>query len=149
MSNAAKQKGTAWETALVRGLSGFFAGRHGLEPRRVAQSGRLDTGDLHGLSPFIGQAKAYRDIVAGLREGLDGAEVQKVRAGEPYGVAFVKRPRKSTGQGYAVLTVETWARLLLRLRRAEAHLERYAPAEVWAAHVADTALEATAPLPSA
>jgi len=149
VNNAAKQKGTAYETALVRSLSGFFAGRHGLEPRRVAQSGRLDTGDLHGLSPFIGQAKAYRDIVAGLREGLDGAEAQKVRAGEPYGVAFVKRPRKSTGQGYAVLTVETWARLLLRLRRAEAALERHAPATVWAEHSALSAQEAATPLPTA
>jgi hypothetical protein len=148
LSNSAKAKGTAWETALVRGLAGFFAGRHGLEPRRVAQSGRLDTGDLHGLSPFIAQAKSYRDIVAALREGLEGAEVQKVRAGEPYGVAFVKRPRKPTGEGYAVLTVVTFARLLLRLRRAEAHLERHAPADVWAAHVAATAVEASLPLPT-
>jgi len=148
MSNPAKAKGTKYERDLVRGLAGFFAGRHGLEPRRVAQSGRLDTGDLHGISPFIGQAKAYRDIVAGLREGLDGAELQKVRAGEPYGVAFVKRPRKATGEGYAVLTVVTFARLLLRLRRAEAHLERHAPAEVWAAHVADSQAESITSLPA-
>jgi hypothetical protein len=124
VSSAAKQKGTAWETALVRALGDYWSGATGLVPRRVAQSGILDSGDLHGISPYIGQAKNYRDIVAGLREGLEGAEVQRVRAGEPYGVAFVKRPRQPTGRAYAVQTVETWARVLLRLRRAEEALAR-------------------------
>lgn len=144
MSNPNKVKGTRWESDLV----GFLMSM-GIAARRVAQAGRLDVGDLHGLSPFIAQAKNYRDLTAGLREGLAGAEVQKVRAGEPYGVAFVKRPRKSTGQGYAVLTVETWARLLLRLRRAEAYLERHAPADVWVEHSTLSAVEATTPLPPA
>lgn len=116
---AAKQKGTAFETALVRYLAEIFEGRHGLQPRRVAQSGQLDTGDIHGISPFVAQAKNYRNVADGIREGVDGAEVQHLRAGEPFGVAFVKRPRKGVGQSYAVMTVETFARLLLRLRSAE------------------------------
>lgn len=137
MSNPAKQKGTAWETALVRALAAYFGGRYGLAPRRVAQTGMLDTGDIHGISPFVAQAKNYRNLADGLREGVDGVEVQKVRAGEPFGVAFVKRLRKPTGGGYAVLTVATFARVLLRLRRAEALLEEHAPA-AWAAHVKET-----------
>ena len=140
MSNPAKAKGTAWESALVRSLSGFFAGRHGLAPRRVAQTGVLDTGDLHGLSPFVGQAKNYKDLTAGLREGLEGAEVQSKRAGEPFGVAFVKRVRKPTELAYAVTTVQTWARVVVRLRRAEALLRENAP-DAWATHVEESAAD--------
>lgn len=112
--SANKAKGTAWETDLVK----FFRER-GIPARRVAQEGFKDTGDLHGLSPFIGQAKNYKSWEEAIRLGLDGAERQKVHAGEPYGVAFVKRIRKGVGQGYAVMTVETFADLLLRLYRAE------------------------------
>lgn len=121
--SAAKQKGTAWETALVRFFAERFGGRYGLAPRRVAQTGQLDTGDLHGISPFIAQAKNYKSVVDGLREGLEGAEIQKVRAGEPYGVALVKRPGKAVDKGYAVMTVETFADVLLRLREVEAYAE--------------------------
>jgi hypothetical protein len=125
VSSANKAKGTKWETDLVGYLSGVFRGRYGLAPRRVAQEGFLDKGDLHGLSPFVAQAKNWRSWEDAIREGLDGAEVQRVRAGEPYGVAFVKRVRRPVGGGYAVMTVATFARLLLRLRRAESLLSRY------------------------
>lgn len=143
---AAKAKGTKWETDLVRALSAFFRGRQGLAPRRVAQEGFADTGDLHGLSPFIGQAKNWKSWEAAIREGLDGAEAQRVRAGEPYGVAFVKRARKSVGDGYAVMTVATFARLLIRLRRAESLLARYPDAD---AHTAETLADSAAPFPRA
>lgn len=117
--SAAKQKGTAWESALVKYLAEIFGGRWGLAPRRVAQEGFKDTGDLHGLGPFIAQAKNWASWESAIREGLDGAEKQKRNAGAEYGVAFVKRARKGTGEGYAVMTVATFARVLLRLRRAE------------------------------
>jgi hypothetical protein len=117
--SANKAKGTKWEVDLVKGLGGFFLGRFGLMPRRVAQEGFHDTGDLHGISPFIGQAKNWKSWEDAMREGLDGAEKQKLEAGEPFGVAFVKRVRKPVGKGYAVMTVETWARLVARLARAE------------------------------
>lgn len=143
---AAKQRGTAWETALVRALSAFFAGRYGLAPRRVAQEGFADTGDLHGLSPFIAQAKDWRSWEDAMRIGLDGAETQRVRAGEAYGVAFVKRVRRPVGGGYAVTTIATFARMLLRMRRAE-ELLRASDPEAWERHVAATLqdLEVTFP----
>ncbi|WNN93687.1 Holliday junction resolvase [Arthrobacter phage CallinAllBarbz] len=125
--SAAKQKGTAWETALVKYLGEVFGGLWGLLPRRVAQEGFKDTGDLHGLGPFIAQAKNWASWQDAIREGLDGAEKQRVHAGADYGVAFVKRARKGTGEGYAVMTVATFARVLLRLQRAEALLEANAP----------------------
>lgn len=115
--SANKAKGTKWESDLVKAFASL-----GIPARRVAQEGHLDTGDLHGLDPFVGQAKNWRSWEDAIREGLDGAEVQRVRAGADYGVAFVKRVRKPVAGGYAVMTVGTFARLLARLRRAEAML---------------------------
>lgn len=126
--SAAKAKGTEWETRLVRALRRFFGRRYGLHPYRPAQEGYLDVGDLHGLSPFVGQAKAWKNLASGLREGVAGAVVQAARAGEAYGVAFLKKPYGAAGEGYAVLRVEDFARVLLRLRRAEELLAREAPA---------------------
>lgn len=136
----AKAKGTAWETALVKAFAAFFEGRHGLAPRRVAQEGFNDSGDIHGISPFVAQAKNYKSWEEAIRLGLDGVEKQKLRAGEPFGVAFVKRVRRSVGAGYAVMTVETFARLLLRLRSAEALLAQHAP-DVWKTHTAGVDLD--------
>lgn len=145
--SAAKQKGTAWETALVRTLGAYWAGRYGLAPRRVAQEGFADSGDLHGISPFIAQAKNYRSWEEAIRLGLDGAEKQKGHAGEPFGVAFVKRVRRSVGDGYAVMTVATFARLLVRLRRAEHLLRENAPREVWDRHAGETDADVDDPFP--
>ncbi|GAA2230437.1 hypothetical protein N1031_07060 [Herbiconiux moechotypicola] len=144
--SAAKQKGTAWETALVRSLSAFFAGRYGLAPRRVAQEGFADSGDLHGISPFIGQAKNWKSWEAAIREGLDGAEKQRLNTGEPFAVALVKRARKPVGGGYAVMTVATFARLLLRLRRAE-HQLRSASPTAWTDHVEQSAADLASDFP--
>lgn len=146
--SAAKAKGTAWETALVKALAGFWRGRHGLQPRRVAQEGFKDSGDLHGLSPFVAQAKNYKSWEDAIRLGLDGVEKQKVHAGEPFGVVFVKRIRRSVGDGYAVMNVATFARLLLRLRRSEALLEAHSP-DVFAGYLAETASDAAEPFPRA
>lgn len=146
--SANKAKGTEWETALVKSLNAFFRRRYGLVPRRVAQEGFKDSGDLHGLSPFIGQAKNYKSWEEAIRLGLDGAEKQKVNAGEPYGVAFVKRARRSVGDGYAVMNVATFARLLLRLRRAETLLEAHSP-ETFASYLDHTTEEAGEGFPKA
>ncbi|WDS51680.1 holliday junction resolvase [Microbacterium phage Barnstormer] len=107
MANAAKRKGTAYESAIVKELN---AG--GIPARRVAQTGALDLGDIHGIDPFVGQCKAYRDLASALRDGVAGANVQAMRAGRPYGVAFIKRPGKPIADGYAVMDVATFTRLL-------------------------------------
>ncbi|MEU8655275.1 hypothetical protein [Actinoplanes philippinensis] len=135
--SAAKAKGTRWETALAKFLTGV-----GIAAYRPAQAGFKDTGDLHGLDPWVGQAKDYRSWESAIREGLDGAEKQKIHAGQLYGVAFVKRARRSTGAGYAVTTVATWARVLIRLRRAEELLRDHVPIAVYDAHVRQAEAEA-------
>lgn len=129
MSNPSKEKGTKFESALVAHLAerwGVMGAGLGLVPRRVAQSGALDTGDLHGLGPFVAQAKAYKDLVTGLRVGVDGAVVQAQRAGARFGVAFLKRPRKGIGETYAVMRLDDWADFVEEFRFAE---ERAAAAE--------------------
>ncbi|MEV1157753.1 hypothetical protein AB0J27_20375 [Micromonospora chokoriensis] len=142
---AAKRKGTAFETLLVRALGAFFRLRYGLKPYRPAQAGQ-DVGDLNGISPWVGQAKAFKSWEDAMRLGLDGAERQKVAAGEAYGVAFVKRPRRSVGQAYAVMTVETWARVTARMLRAEELLSR-STTGAYAMHVAETAADLATEFP--
>ena len=132
MTNARKAKGTRWESALRT----FFR-LLGIPAYRATQEGRLDVGDLHGLDPFVGQAKDYADTVTALRVGVDGAEVQAQNAGRDYGVAFVKRARASVSRGYAVMTVRTFALVLLRLQRAETALAKADPA-AYRSHVVQT-----------
>lgn len=110
-----RDKGTRWESAIVAYLNDA-----GVRAYRPAQSGFKDTGDVHGVSPFIIQAKDWRDTVTALREGVDGAVIQAEHAGERYGVAVIKRARKGPGEAYAVMRLEDWARLLLELRGGDA-----------------------------
>lgn len=125
MSSAAKRKGTAHESAIVRYLND-----RGIPARRVAQTGALDVGDVHGIDPFVGQAKNYRDLATALRDGVDGAVVQakRVSAGA-LPVAFVKRPRKGVADVYAVMPLSTFADVLLRLERAADDAHRLAQLE--------------------
>lgn len=111
MSNPAKAKGTRWETAVVD-----FLRASGIRAYRPAQEGYRDVGDIHGVSPFVIQCKDWRDVLAALREGVDGAQLQARNAGETYGVAVVKRARKPAGEAYAVLRLEDLATLILQLR---------------------------------
>lgn len=107
MSNPNKARGTKFESA----VRDYLISR-GVPARRVAQTGRLDTGDIHGVSPFILQAKAYRDMATALRDGVAGANVQAPRAGEPFGAAVVKRPGKSIADAYVAMDLATFASLL-------------------------------------
>ncbi|MFB9787929.1 hypothetical protein [Microbacterium testaceum] len=125
MSNPAKAKGTAHETAVVRYLN-----ERGIPARRVAQTGALDVGDVHGIDPFVGQAKNYRDLPTALREGVDGAVVQAKRvSADALPVAFVKRPRKSAADVYAVMPLATFSEVLLRLEVAAEDAQRLAQLE--------------------
>lgn len=110
--SAAKRKGTAFESAVRDYLAAELADVPGVEPRRVAQEGWQDTGDIHGVDPFIMQAKAWRDTTAALREGVAGAVVQAERAGRPFGVAVIKRPRKPIADAVVAFRLSDFARLL-------------------------------------
>lgn len=121
MANPQKAKGTRWESEVVALLK-----ESGLKVYKPRQEGFRDVGDVHA-PPFALQAKAYADVVSGLREGLNGAVVQVEHAGDgfEYGAAVVKRPRKPVGEGYFVLRLSDAARLMRRLREAEDDLAAY------------------------
>lgn len=114
MSNPQKAKGTRFETEVerfLRDVAGLFA----YKPR---QAGRLDIGDIH-VPPFVLQAKNYRDVVAGIREGVEGVRVQRVNAGLPFGAAVVKRPRKPVEEAYVVMRLGDLPDLVRALIEAE------------------------------
>lgn len=106
MSNPQKAKGTAWETAIQRFLES--AGLFAYKPR---QAGRHDIGDVI-VAPFVIQAKSYRDVLAGIREGVEGVRVQKIHAKMPFGVAVVKRPRKPIEDAYVVMRLGDFPELV-------------------------------------
>lgn len=109
--NANKAKGTAWELAVRR-----FLRSKGIDAFKPYEEGHEDAGDVHGVDPFILQAKNYKSWETAIREGLDGAEKQKRVAGQPYGAAVVKRARRPVESAYVVMTLETFAAVLRALR---------------------------------
>lgn len=107
MANPSKRKGTAWETSVVR-----YCHDRGLSSaRRNVQHGAKDIGDIGGLSPFAIEAKAEKNYR--LAAYVEQAKVEAANAGEPYGVAVVKRHRAPVEDGYVVMDLETFTRLLL------------------------------------
>lgn len=106
MSNPRKAKGTKWETE-TRDYAGKVLGDR-TKVYRPAQEGFADTGDLHGLSPFVAQTKNWKNWQAAIREGLDGVVKQARHAGESYGVNVVKRARKPVSDAYAVMRYADW-----------------------------------------
>lgn len=114
MANPQKAKGTRWETAVTRFLRD--AGLYAYKPR---QEGFRDVGDIH-VPPFTLQAKDWKDVLAALREGTDGARVQRVNAGLPYGAAVIKRARRPVEDAYVVIRLGDFPGLVRALLAVEA-----------------------------
>ena len=115
-----KQKGTRWEVA-VRDL--LNDGAVLWEVYRPAQEGFRDTGDLHGFPFFAIQCKNWKDVTSAIREGIDGVRKQAEHYSRPWGFAAVKRARKSTGEGYAVMTLAQMREVAYVLSRAAVLLD--------------------------
>ena len=111
MANRHKAAGTRWESAVVAYL------REGdptaVDVRRVAQTGRVDIGDVHAY-PFAVECKAERTFR--LAEYIREAEREADAAGMPYGVAVVKARGRPVAEGYVVMSLATFRRLLRDLR---------------------------------
>lgn len=106
MSNPRKAKGTAFERD-VKGYANKMLGQR-THVHRPVQDQPYDVGDLHGVSPFIIQAKNWKNLVGALREGLDGAVKQAKNAGERWGVAVIKRHQRNVREAYTVMRLEDW-----------------------------------------
>ncbi|WP_394620973.1 hypothetical protein JNUCC0626_18320 [Lentzea sp. JNUCC 0626] len=133
MANRNKAKGDRWENALLEYLREVF-GRAAIRPR---QEGHIDVGDLH-ISPFVIQAKDEAKHT--FSSYVDDAEKQAAAAGEPYGVAAVKRRQLGVTRGYIVGSVGTFRLVVARLRRAEELLLRANP-DLFDQHISETKKE--------
>jgi hypothetical protein len=111
VSNPSKRRGTEWETAGVRYLRENVPASDDI--RRVAQTGRLDIGDAHAR-PFALEFKNVAKI--DLASFVAQADREAENAGMPYGAAIVKRRGKGPAHAYAVMSLETFSRVLARLR---------------------------------
>ena len=107
--NKAKQKGTAYETAVVR----FLAEETGAWVERRALSGTNDKGDLLGdgvLSDWCLEAKNHKSIdLAGF---VDQAETEARNAGSRWFAAIVKRRNKNVKDSYVVMPLWLWTELI-------------------------------------
>ena len=131
MSNPNGDRGRRWEKAITDFLRLLLGRQAVIKPR---QEGYIDIGDVH-VSPFVLQAK---DEKAHNFSGyINDAEKQAAAAGEDYGVAVVKRRNYGTGKGYVVMTLRTFALVVMRLRRAEEYLLRANP-DLFDKHVSMT-----------
>ena len=106
MTNANKNKGSAWERAIVA----FFREQGFTYVERAYGAGRPDdVGDISGLPGLVIEAKNHKtlDFSAWLRE----AEVERVNARADYGIVVAKRRNKPTSEAYVVMTLADFARL--------------------------------------
>jgi len=117
VSNPSKRRGTEWETAVTRFLREEL-GDHGDDIRRVAQTGRHDTGDIRAV-PFALECKNVAKI--DLAAFVEQAEREAGHAGVPYGAAVVKRRGKGPAAGYVVVSLATFARILAYMREIPAN----------------------------
>lgn len=127
MANPSKEKGTAWESAIVA----YLRRHHDETAHRNVQMGRLDIGDIDGYYLNALEAKAEKAIT--LAEYVRQANREARNAKQPFGVSVVKRRNANVKDAYAVRDLETDARLINRLRDAEMLLQEHAY-EVFKAH---------------
>ncbi len=113
MTNRSKQKGTAWESAIVTWLRDH--GRPFVERRTL--NGASDRGDIAGIPAVVIEAKAARTLLIStwLKE-LD-AEIanDKARSKDELttGALWLKAKGKtSAGDGYIIMRPDVWLALL-------------------------------------
>jgi hypothetical protein len=109
--SASKEKGTAWETAIVRYLkdSGFP-----LAERR-ALAGTSDRGDIANLPVVVEAKNCRRDELPGW---VDEATSEAVNAGVDVGVVWHHRRGKSSpGEGFVTMSGAAFVRLLREVSR--------------------------------
>lgn len=106
--NKSKQKGTAWETEIVKTLqsSGFSA-------RRKTLSGSADKGDIEIVSIPDLVIEAKNSKIYKLAEWVAEAKIEAENANADFGVVWMHRDRKSSPlDGYVVMDGDTFIRLL-------------------------------------
>jgi len=97
MSNPSKQKGTAFETAVVEFLKPHFP-----TVERRALHGNTDKGDIAGIPEWTFELKNRKTLDVG--GAVDEATLEAMNANTAYGVAIIKRPRRGdVAHSFAVM----------------------------------------------
>jgi hypothetical protein len=108
MVNRGKQKGTAWESAIVTYLTEL--GWAHVERRTLA--GAKDRGDIAGIPGIVIEAKSVKTITLG--SFVDEANTEADNDHSNIGVAWIKRRGyTSAAHGYVVMDGSTFAQLLI------------------------------------
>ncbi len=102
-----KQKGTAFETAVVRYLRD-----HGFPyAERAPLAGNKDRGDITGTPGLVWECKNAKEIR--LAQWIEETQVEADNANADHGILVVKRPRHGDpGDAYAVLPLSDLVDLL-------------------------------------
>lgn len=104
--SAARRKGTAWETAVVRYLN-----EHGWpHAERRALHGGLDKGDVTGIPTVVLECKNAKAITLG--EWARELETEIANANAQTGALIIKRRQAPTSDAYAVLPLWRYVDLL-------------------------------------
>lgn len=107
MSNPAKQKGTAWETSLVR----YLRDRGWPLAERRALHGNTDLGDITGIVGVVVEAKNHKTL--NVAAWVTEAETERDHAGAKVGVAWYKRRgHTDPGKGIVAMSGDTFTDLL-------------------------------------
>jgi hypothetical protein len=109
LTNPSKAKGTRWEVAVATFLreAGF------IEVYRMAQTGEFDAGDLGGISEVAFECRDRNRLT--LAENVDDANSRAINKKAKYGVTVMKRRGRKAADGYVVMDLATFARLLADL----------------------------------
>lgn len=107
MTNKPKAKGTGWETEIVDYLNSFPF------PDKAERTGSADFGaaDIHmGDWVFEAKAEVKIDLPGYLKQLKTAVERNKFFA--PKAAVLIKNRRHSVQDGYAVMTIEEYRRLM-------------------------------------
>ncbi len=107
MTNPARNKGTAFETAVVE-----YMRTHGfVYAERRALHGNKDKGDIAGIPGFVAEAKCCKTTTLG--PWLDEAHLEARNAHATIGVVIHKRRGKgSAGDAFVTCDLATFCQLL-------------------------------------
>ena len=111
MASPNKAKGSQWERDVVAFLivSGFPDAE-----RRYGAGVQEDKGDIRGVPGITLECKNQKSI--DLAKFVAEAELEAQHNKTPYGAAVIKRRNKSTGEGYVVMSLQQFVKLLLERR---------------------------------
>lgn len=105
--SAAKQRGTAWETAIVT----FLRDRGFPQVERRALNGAKDRGDIAGIPAVVIEAKAAKAITLG--PWLDETETERDNDRASYGACWIKRRgHTNPGRAFVVMSGDDFVKLL-------------------------------------